>query len=532
MDNNKNKQSLLGYDFQRCNNGGLGAIIHSVLLAYTYAKHNNLQFCFIKEGYTIPRLNGCTDDGGDSPDHNWHTFFERFSIYPQNECYRSWPLQLSQRQPKQSMNQYSNNLKYMCKFKSTISDMILQLVEKTPFNKDTDIVIHIRRTDKTFDLSKTLNNSFLKHNIESDPIILDTYVFMCKIYLKQYNLKRVYICTDDQSICTYIQDRLVGTAIVIWDTTESKKPLQAMRIINRLPRKIAQEETLNAFKNLFIMRDAKVLIGGRMSYFFRIAELLRYPLLTINLKDNKVFGCAPYVEQQQYYSNFINFDVNFQQFKDMYFKNKIVSIPNFISKSLLEEIKPLVHEYKWFTYTIMPNGNDWTLGPILNIPSDSPDLHTHFSECTRHKTNNQFTYRFQRQYGPHVPTCSCVSCKLYKTISHSTTLRILEALTGEKNLLPGEMFLSKYTKGDFLTTHHDKDKGRIAVTYSLTYDWDPNYGGILHFVDSDNNVTHSISPTLGSMTIFQLEKHVHRDHFVSEITVNNRTRYMITAWYV
>jgi hypothetical protein len=525
-------KNILGYDFQKCNKGGLGAIIYSVLVAYSYAKHNNVEFCFIQEGYTIPRLNGCTNDDNDtSPDHNWHSFFARFSICLQDECFHTWPLKSLQQQPKYSLEQFSNIAKYVCNFKHTLSDTVVQLVNQTPFNRETDIVIHIRRTDKTCDLSKVLNNSFLKQNIESDPIKLDTYVFMCKIYLKKYNLKRVYICTDDQSVCTYIKKCLVGTAVVIWDTTESKKPLQALRIINSLPKQSAQKETLNAFKNLFIMRDAKVLIGGRMSYFFRIAELLRYPLLTINIKDSKMFGCAPYTDEQQYYSNFINFDVHFQYFKDIYSKKQIVSIPNFISKIVLKEIKSLLNEYKWFTYTIMPNKNDWNLGP-LHVPSDDSNLNVHFTECAIHKQNNLFTYRFQRQYGDHFQTCTCVSCKLYKTVSQPTILRILEELTGEDNLVPGEMFLSKYTKGDFLTTHHDKDKGRIAVTYSLTYEWNPNYGGVLHFVDNNNNIIHSTSPTLGTMTIFQILNNVPRNHFVSEITVNNKNRFMITAWYL
>ncbi len=41
---------LYGYNFTLRNSGGLGAILHDVLLANIYAMHNNLTLCFIEEG--------------------------------------------------------------------------------------------------------------------------------------------------------------------------------------------------------------------------------------------------------------------------------------------------------------------------------------------------------------------------------------------------------------------------------------------------------------------------------------------------
>ena len=66
---------------------------------------------------------------------------------------------------------------------------------------------------------------------------------------------------------------------VVWDNTESNESLQFIRWSGKLSKTIAQEETMNAFKNIFIMKDAKYLIGGRMSYFFRISHLLKCIIL-------------------------------------------------------------------------------------------------------------------------------------------------------------------------------------------------------------------------------------------------------------
>ena len=184
-----------GYSFKKSNSGGLGAIIHDVLLAFTYAKSNNLQFYFTKEGYDIPRLNGSTIDETIA-DHNWHTFFKTFSICDETECAQIWTnLIPGTINPDCLISWYSKLTKYICSFNQQIEDKIYELVKETPFNKETDLVVHVRRTDKTFDLSEKLKNNFLKKKIESDPISLETYVYISKIYLKKHDLKRIYIYT-------------------------------------------------------------------------------------------------------------------------------------------------------------------------------------------------------------------------------------------------------------------------------------------------------------------------------------------------
>ena len=51
-----------GYSFKKRNGGGLGAIIHDVMVASLYAYNNGMTFVFTEEGYEIPRLNGSKND--------------------------------------------------------------------------------------------------------------------------------------------------------------------------------------------------------------------------------------------------------------------------------------------------------------------------------------------------------------------------------------------------------------------------------------------------------------------------------------
>jgi len=97
-------------------------------------------------------------------------------------------------------------------------------------------------------------------------------------------------------------------------------------------------------------------------------------------------------------------------------------------------------------------------------------------------------------------------------------------------MIPGEMFVSNYGNGDFLSVHHDQNKGNIAVTFSLNTDWHPTYGGILHFCDKDKNIYKSISPNNGSVNIFKINQEVGIDHFVSQVVVD-KSRYSLIVWY-
>jgi Rps23 Pro-64 3,4-dihydroxylase Tpa1-like proline 4-hydroxylase len=119
---------------------------------------------------------------------------------------------------------------------------------------------------------------------------------------------------------------------------------------------------------------------------------------------------------------------------------------------------------------------------------------------------------------------------LEATISSFHVTDLLSKIVGCRYLIPREIFISNYGKDDFLSIHHDIKKGDIAVTFSLAYDWNPVYGGILHFCDKDNNIYKSVVPTLGSVNIFKLDPENGIDHFVSCVNVN-KNRYTLTAWY-
>ena len=92
------------------------------------------------------------------------------------------------------------------------------------------------------------------------------------------------------------------------------------------------------------------------------------------------------------------------------------------------------------------------------------------------------------------------------------------------------IFVSKYTKGHFLSPHNDASLGRkYAFVYNLTKDVDENKGGCLNFINDKNNVTHKLLPKFNSLNLFDVEN-IKDLHYVDEIIDENYKRYSISGW--
>ena len=521
--------SKAGYDFVKINSGGLGSILYLIMTAVSYCEKNKLSFYFTTEGYNIPRLNGSIDDNPNLPNKNWHSYFTSFSIVDSSLCAEIYEDNIQN-------NNTINDIEHcfhilndkVCLFHPEVYSEIVELVKKTPFNNKTDIVLHIRQTDKITECGHF--------------VPIKTIIEECENVLSEYSHSsektRIYICTDNQKVCLEIRDYFkIKNIEVVWDQDELDIPLHELRVNNKLPKTLAQQETMNAFKNLFIMRDSKHLIGARMSYFYRVAEILRYPRKCLNIQDFILFGgIAPYsVERylvrpylEKTIPDFINenmYDTFFlKKYNKILKEEKIVCIPDFISYNVLQNIKSEIENYQWWSYAILPNDNVYQVKYVKDIQYENK------IECKMNLQRKNFCYRFKRTLGDHYAKCYCVACKLTDTICSFPVMELLSKIIGCRHLTPGECFLSNYGKNDFLSLHRDIKKGDISVTFSLTYDWNPTYGGILHFCDDNNDIFKSIVPKLGLVTIFMLDKENGLSHFVSSVNVD-ANRYTLTAWY-
>tara|TARA_B100001113_G_C21103998_1_gene620007 strand:- start:1355 stop:2212 length:858 start_codon:yes stop_codon:yes gene_type:complete len=279
------------------------------------------------------------------------------------------------------------------------------------------------------------------------------------------------------------------------------------------------------------MKDAKILLGSRSSYFYRVAELLRRDRC-VNIQDNQKFGKADYYYEQndipvrinnKAYINLIlkheNIDIYTNEFK----QNGRVVMKNMLDKKMAHDVIEKLNTYKWWVYAIRYGG----MTTPKYVTDKNADTSEDFIMCEKSNLSKQFAYRFRRHIGNHYEQCNCVCCKLEETMTKYSFINLIEKITQTRNLRCTEVNIANYSKGDFINIHRDEGKGKFAVTLSLTSNWDVSYGGLLHFIDS-YNVIHTVVPSLGNIVIFNIDEQ--SDHFVSPVNVEIN-RYMISAWY-
>ncbi|MEM7704150.1 MAG: 2OG-Fe(II) oxygenase family protein [Pseudomonadota bacterium] len=109
------------------------------------------------------------------------------------------------------------------------------------------------------------------------------------------------------------------------------------------------------------------------------------------------------------------------------------------------------------------------------------------------------------------------------------SLAFWQTLTGNTNLKRADAHACLYRPGHFLRTHDDTYSGkerRFAYVMNLTQEWEPDWGGLLHFVR--DGVSHgALTPSFNGLNIFR----VPQDHFVSQVASYARQgRYSITGW--
>ncbi|MCJ7637422.1 MAG: 2OG-Fe(II) oxygenase [Nitrososphaeraceae archaeon] len=210
-------------------------------------------------------------------------------------------------------------------------------------------------------------------------------------------------------------------------------------------------------------------------------------------------------------------------------KDYIVTVENFMtpeaSKQVLDDIKNFKSE--WWEHSILPSTEPGWSRITLSLNDEKLAENVAIAEKAADEGN--FAYHFKRTNDNHYPTCVCYSCKLSSTLSSHEVLTALSFITGKKVTCMGETFASKYERDDFLTLHHDKNKGDYTFILSLSENWNPVHGGITHFV-KNGNIYKSISPKFNMLTIFKLTPEHQMDHFVSRV-VGPGERLAYTGWF-
>jgi SM-20-related protein len=116
-------------------------------------------------------------------------------------------------------------------------------------------------------------------------------------------------------------------------------------------------------------------------------------------------------------------------------------------------------------------------------------------------------------------------------LSNPTMLDLVRYISSDGRITSASAFCSRYSAGDYLTVHNDKDPDTdrvVAYVFGLTKDWRPEWGGLLLFHDDEGHIQIGLSPKFNSLTLFR----VPRRHSVSQVaSFCPEQRLSISGWF-
>jgi len=498
------------------NGVGLGALLYDVCMAKSVAKLANMQFVFIDEDLISTSLGN----------HSYIDFFNVNRICIRENVKYCWP-QL----PPNVAKVYPDDNQY--EWFAALFKEVFNLTESTQREidemrnrsvfRESDVIFHLRRTDKIFKRECSIT--------EAEEITIDEQVgIVSKIVENKYKGSRVFLCTCDASCVQVCKELFKKEGIEMVYDDQDPREMQTLLMQRRLQNNEIKAHFITAIFLLHIMSQCKALIGGRYSYLFRAAELLRGKMSTAhNIKDSDTFLVTHYdpfsapvnVQMPRRYRNFIgNTTVTLLD-------NSVYQVTGFINDTIVGELK---ESMKKFNNSWLSRSTNSTKG--CNILNQDDQRNKEFiAQANVDFRKGYFAYSFLRTHGKHFKTCMCFFCKLIDTFNSKEVFDFMSSLVCHPILINGEVFLSVYEENDFLSIHHDKNKGEYAFVLSLTENWNPVDGGLTCFLDeTKTNVLHTFIPTFGNLLVFRINPDGSTHHFVSRI-VNNKRRISLTGWF-
>jgi Rps23 Pro-64 3,4-dihydroxylase Tpa1-like proline 4-hydroxylase len=138
-------------------------------------------------------------------------------------------------------------------------------------------------------------------------------------------------------------------------------------------------------------------------------------------------------------------------------------------------------------------------------------------------------YRLSEQGEPHRDKAHPLA-PMVDFLNSPRFLAAMRQLTGRPDIAFADAQATRYGPGQFLHVHDDLDPGKkriAAYVLNLTPEWSAEWGGILHFMDSDGHVAEGYVPRFNALNVFEVGVR----HFVSFVAPYARApRLSVTGW--
>ena len=232
----------------------------------------------------------------------------------------------------------------------------------------------------------------------------------------------------------------------------------------------------------------------------------------------------------------LNPHLNYNQLAKEFKQKKCVVIKNLLREDVADELYTYfaskMPERMWYTSFNIPSMSD-EVGFLQHIPENQSKIEKLFAAANSDFIRGNFSYIFDRTI-EHDESCPCSVCKHLAFIRDSEIALLVKLITGLNITEYGEVFASRYTPGQFLSTHNDRVKGTLSFVFGLSKNWRPEYGGNLFFLEDDKTtIKKVVLSSFNTMTLTLMNSNeIHGvPHFVSHVTDGVvQQRLSITGW--
>jgi len=209
------------------------------------------------------------------------------------------------------------------------------------------------------------------------------------------------------------------------------------------------------------------------------------------------------------------------------YKHKVI-IPNIFSSSFAE----LIARYAQFEKNwVLASGIDKSRFDNAINPGNQKRNDQIGADVNKAFSQDRFSYIFHRAMNNRNP--SMIENDIRQALGSSAFINYLNEITGLNLTKLTTLFMSRYRSGHFLSPHSDTGNGKIAFVISLSKNWLPQYGGLLHFLSDDRTeIVETYCPKFNHMVIFQVDENNKHPHFVSHVAPNvQHNRISIVGWF-
>lgn len=120
--------------------------------------------------------------------------------------------------------------------------------------------------------------------------------------------------------------------------------------------------------------------------------------------------------------------------------------------------------------------------------------------------------------------------ELFAWLNSDEFVQFSRAATGFDDITFVDAQATRYSPGQFLTTHDDIQEGknrRAAYIFNFTPEWRPDWGGYLQLLDESDNVRIGLAPTFNALNIIAIPQR-HNVSFVTPFAGD--PRFAVSGW--